>query len=178
MDTKAAEAVFFDVESGKRIKSWKTTSSGSIMYSPDGRWVAIGGGDAGVSIHEAETGKQIQRLGTKAWPVTFSPDGRWLAAMAGTKMELWEVATGLQGRTIEGGASDASALEFNHAVFTPDSRYIISVNESALRLWEVRTGREVHQWPVEGYAGEIALSADGRWLVLTGTHLTVWRRAE
>lgn len=135
----------------------------------------------GVTIRDADTGEVMHRLPTDhcCSGAAFSPNGRWLAVMADAKIELWELATGRQGRSIEGAAGSGGAVRFSSAVFTPDSRYLISVQDGGgFRLWDTFTGQEVRKWPLPG-ADHIAISPDGRWLaVIAAQDLTVWRRTD
>ena len=56
----------------------------SVAYSPDGRWLAAGGGPGVVKIWDAATGTHLTTLdhpivdGIES--IAFSPDGQWLAA--------------------------------------------------------------------------------------------------
>ena len=187
LDEHTAEASVWDVTSGKRLQTWQDSSlSLQIVYGPDGRWVATG--REGVTIRDAETGKEVRRLPVKdVRALAASPNGRWLAvATYSKKIELWEADTGRQGRTIEADSESA--------VFTPDSRSIVSMNDNDLRLFDTFTGREVRKWQVESrsdgtfilewahlqqnLADRIVFSPDGRWLVVAGYDLTVWKRAE
>jgi WD40 repeat protein len=79
----------------------------AVALSPDGKWVAAGGWDAGyvgvgqgtvsVYIFEASTGRlaaRLGRLGNVINHLAFSPDGERLVAMVGVGggLQLWETA--------------------------------------------------------------------------------------
>src|SRR5262245_54893714 len=59
----------------------------SVAVSPDGSLVAVAGGEGGVRLHDAKTGKLLRALGAAGGPcVGFSADGRTLSA-AGFHMD-------------------------------------------------------------------------------------------
>src|SRR5262249_45587811 len=58
----------------------------SVVFDPDGRWVASSGWDEIVRVWEVKTDKELRRLRGHAGPalgVAFSPDGRRLASCGG-----------------------------------------------------------------------------------------------
>lgn len=96
--------------------------------------------------------------------VAFSPDGRTLATgswdvNAEPRVKLWDVATGLQLRTLEGSANQLSV------VFGRDGRTLftagIAGSDDGIKVWDVATGKELRRF--EG-ASPIALSPDGKTL--------------
>jgi WD40 repeat protein len=67
----------------------------SVAFSPDGRTLATGSGDASVRLWEIATGRRTAKLTDHTWPVlsvVFAPDGRTLATSSGDDtVRLWLV---------------------------------------------------------------------------------------
>ena len=60
-------------------------------------------------------------------------------------------------------------------VFTPDGRWGLSGSYETLRLWELQTGKCIRTF--EGHTGwveSVAISPDGRWVVVGGDGLQCW----
>lgn len=123
---------------------------GVFAISPDGRYVAGGGGQAPgnpaetpVILWDATTGREVHSLeghstvGVRPGAYcSFSPDGRWLVTgdLAG-RLRLWEVSTGQEVRRFEGHHSTVLAN------FSPDGRLLVAASEDApCLIWDV-TGR-------------------------------------
>lgn len=94
------EVIHFETDTGKVKNYWELSSSikepnpvvHTIEVSPDGRLVAVGGGDKGyVFLFDANTGEQIGTLRNELGPVlylTFSPDSKRLATYSGGTWEI------------------------------------------------------------------------------------------
>lgn len=170
-------AEFWDIASGTKRATWKDHTIGLVKFSPDGRWIVTAA--TGVTVRDRKTQAIARQFPTKnesVPAVAFSADGRWLAAVRGRTIDLWELATGRQGPTVEIPQPERGAtVSFGNAAFMPDSRQIITSNGNAVQVWDAATGHELRQWPVKN-CGQLAISTNGQRLAVNGENLTIWER--
>jgi WD40 repeat protein len=80
----------------------------------------------------------------------------------GSRLALWEVATGRALRTF---ANDND--EINLVAFSPDGQQALSHSDDKLRLWDVSTGKEIKTFTGhQSKVNSIAFSPDGRTVLL------------
>ncbi len=137
-----------------------------VAVSPDGGLVAgVGGNNGGMTVWNAATGKIVQSLPNAVGrAVTFSMDGKWLAGAVrnglDTRVQLWEVATGREGRSLNFGSPVTSIA------FAPqgDSLAVTGV-DAALWLYDWRSGKDIRAFRGACSAVEhMAWSRDGKLL--------------
>jgi WD40 repeat protein len=114
-----------------------SSTVGSVVYSPDGRYLASGSSDDTIKIWEVATGRELRTLTGHYWgvySVVYSPDGRYLASGNGDKtIKIWEVATGKELRTLTGHSSFVESV-----VYSPDGRYLASGSgDKTIKIWRV-----------------------------------------
>jgi WD40 repeat protein len=170
------EAWLWDAATGQRIRQF-TEQKGigaAAAFSPDGRLVAAGGGNADssesafsteVRLWEAATGKQVQILtgALGVYSMAFSPDGRFLVT-GGEKnvAQIWDVARGQQAAILYGHTEGI----FGVAV-SPDGKYIATGSkDQTVRLWPMQTrpGPRIFSGHTAG-VWNVAVSPDGTRLV-------------
>jgi WD40 repeat protein len=149
-------------------KGWRHGFAFSALaFTPDGRAVASGHVDGVVHLREVATGKEVRSFDhkTNVWVVAiaFSPDGKTLASACGTKVGLWDVASGKAIVELEGNR-DMRCL-----AFSPDGRTLAlgsgsESKRSAIRMFDVPSGKEQQDFGGGASVNAIAFSPDGRCL--------------
>jgi len=160
----------WDAESGAELLRFRPGMEHvclALQFSPDGRFLATGGGGGDVRLWDSTTGREIRRLpGHRemvCW-LAFSPSGRQLAAGAndGTA-RLWEIETGTLQHVL---ASPARGI--TKVAFSPDGRRLYASGaDGFVRAWDTQSGGLLMQ-AGEGRPAllDFALTPDGRNLYL------------
>jgi WD40 repeat protein len=130
----------------------------SVVFSPDGKTVAMGGLQDAITLWDATTGQKRATLKIKeilrvangiSFPsgpldpqpaVILSPDGKTILT-AGTDgtIQLWEAATGQERATLR-----QPVLDLVKAVFSPDGKNLATLagEDRTVTLWDAATGKE------------------------------------
>jgi hypothetical protein len=148
-----------------------------LAFSPDGRWLAAGLGDAnGVRIFDVTRGEETGRdaaYGDNSSSVHFSPDGRLLLTTSyDGQVRLYAVNDGTLGQPAR--ASTGGGQQPFAARFSPDGRRIaVGFNDSTVvQVLDAKTLTEVARPSTVGVDNgnlvSVAWSADGRFLVAGG----------
>jgi WD40 repeat protein len=150
----------------------------SVVYSPDGRYLASGSWswDNTIKIWEVATGEELRTLtGHSVYSVVYSPDGRYLASgSSDNTIKIWEVATGKKLRTLTGHSDSVESV-----VYSPDGRYLASGSwDNTIKIWEVATGKKLRTFTGHSnWVWSVVYSPDGRYLASGSSDKTIkiWR---
>ncbi len=102
----------------------------------------------------------------EVWGLAFSPDGRTLVSSSDDHtLKLWDVASGVEQRTLEGHSSLVTAV-----AYSPDGELLASASyDKTIRLWKASSGVPVAT--LSGHTARVrtlAFSPDGETLVSAG----------
>jgi WD40 repeat protein len=160
-----------------------------VMFSLDGKQLAVRGVTQQVHLLDAETGKELFLLGDRparggagggvafavAGPiavapevrnVAFSTDGKRIATAAGGTVRVWTAATGK-----ELPLSDGHLGPVTGAVLSADGKIVVSWGtDRTIRRWDAATGKLLSVFPVPPTTGATAVSADGGTVAVAGSN--------
>jgi uncharacterized protein (TIGR02996 family) len=150
-----------------------------VLFSPDGRRVAVASGSrGGLKILETAGGAEVARLGDDRGLtcMAFSPDGERLACGSeGGTVRVWAVAGGIPLASLRGHDGLVSCV-----AFAPDGGRVCSgAADKTVRIWDITAGAQLacvrvddvgvwsSGWSLEGgewvvhAVHDVAFSADG-----------------
>jgi WD40 repeat protein len=151
-----------------------------VLFSPNGRLLAVGGGDQIIRLWDPATGRKLDELRGHVGGISglaFSPDGSMLASGASgnppntkgqtatdSTVRLWDVKTG-KARTLPGPERWAQTV-----AFSPDGKTLaVGGSGTRIHLIDVATGKQKHSHPGhDGTIFRVALSPDGKTLASGG----------
>ena len=145
----------------------------SLAYTPDGKLLALCGGNPGrsgeIKLVHPHTGATLRTLATANdlfLTLAFSPDGqRLLAGGADNTIRLFEVATGKELYRLEQHADWVMSL-----AFAPDGKHFASASrDKTARYFEAKSGELEETYDGHGApVFAVAFSADGKSVLSAG----------
>ncbi len=137
----------------------------AVVFSPDGQWLASGGGEGGsITLWDARTGQRAGALqGERSAPtkLVFSPDGALLGASdLSRRITLWDVAARKVQRVLEGHEANVYAFTFSR-----DGKLLASLDaDGVIRIWDLTAPQAAPRALASPSpsTGELAFSPDGR----------------
>jgi WD40 repeat protein len=166
----------WNVKSGKTVN---TVRASRVTFAPKGKQLAAVVRDANsnnnLQIQDAETGQLIQSFRSffPSLPV-FSPSGAWLASGEGTKVILWDIASGdrIQELVLGGPAIDMA--------FTPDSWGLVICHRKSqfgggtrIIVWDLEKNLQRTVTENNGWFNFLELAPDGKVLATQSEGLTL-----
>lgn len=136
-----SEVRLWNVATGKLQRAWKQPLAlRFVAFSPNGKWLACGGGDGYDSGNSVETRDQ-------------------------SIVQIWSVSTGKKAREWgnRGGCAYLSGFP-TFIAFSPNGHQIAAADEYSVSIWSMVTGKREHLF--RGRRGRLVFSADGKSLAV------------
>jgi WD40 repeat protein/serine/threonine protein kinase len=181
---------------GREVLDLKGSAGGvaSLCFSPDGKWLAVGGGEdtqgGEVQVWDVRTGELLRLLrghSRRVELVAFAADGKQLTSVSRgpllrvrkdgllvrmvpgpVELKRWDAATGKEVLSLQLANGYISALAFSPGDNPRALGQLVatSLRDNAVTIWEAGTGRQVRV--LQGHTGRVttvAFSPDGKHLV-------------
>jgi WD40 repeat protein len=188
---RAHEIKVWDALTGRELAN--LTGQGALVsaaFSPDGRWLALGGQDGTLLLADWAASKNSARLaGHKGYvaAVAFSRNGQLLAS-AGVddrQLKIW-VLDGFDPASVLEPAKVHTLIAPPHLCdlgFTADNRRLVGISRDVVKMWDVGTRQEVlslrgapqRHWD-PAFNPRVAFSGDGKRLAGTNWNesISMW----
>ena len=151
-----------------QIGSLNSGQSNQVIWSPDGKWLALASSD--IEIYDGETLEQVYTINPSPSNIAFSPDSRFLIA-AGSGLYAWNMDG--WGQIV--AKPDAGYIQ--SVAISPDGKTIATAHEKAVKLWDIASWNVTHTLPA-GSVTIVAFSPDGNTLAagggMAGTEIKLW----
>ncbi|MBX7222514.1 MAG: caspase family protein [Blastocatellia bacterium] len=157
----------WDVSTGKVLVQGKGRHGGfqTVVWSPDGKWIATGNGDVSATLWDAATGIERLTVGgvtAEVMSVAFAPDGRsFLCGSKAGSVELRRTETGELLQTFAGHSDWVESV-----AFLPQPNVFLSAGfDGTVKLWRISPGTN----PTTPTRELCVLTSfdDGHWAVVT-----------
>jgi WD40 repeat protein len=148
------ELVLYDSVSGAVLRRFDTGRARSVVFSPDGRYVAVGIVSA-VQLWDVTTGQLARTfLGNPGaiTALTFSPDGSLLLSGGASHdrgLRIWDVATGRHRWVVDTNAAGAMDV-----AFSPSGRLFGVATDVDVQVFDTLTGRVIARFNRSGGTGQ------------------------
>ena len=174
------ETVFFAAETGKEVRRW---AEGSVVnrvshmaFSPDGKTLALGGGQKAVDLRDAETGKPVldmPGLTSGSTAVQFTQDGKAISTNWRGNVALWDSLNGKQLGLLTAPPAEVTPVPvFGSTCFTADCKKAATINQKGKVMtkgvvvcWDSATSKIL--WRTNGLeCSDPVFSPDGKLLAV------------
>jgi WD40 repeat protein len=126
--------ILWDAKTGRELRTILSGMTYSVVFSPDGKWIASGNHDKTITLWDTGNGHELRTLeghSSRVFSVAFSPDGKRLASGSHGTVKLWDIETGHELLTLK---VHAGGVHF--VAFTPDGRQLVSGGDGTIRFWQ------------------------------------------
>jgi len=133
----------------------------ALRFSPDGQLIIVivnGGPDF---VYDLSTRRKVKEL--KANDAAFFRSGTTAITALAEELSLWDVKKW----EVQSRVPDPAGWMHNLVLDEARNRVATGSVEEGTKLWDLTTKRPLLHVP-SGYAGSLALSPDGRWLLTAG----------
>jgi WD40 repeat protein len=161
----------WDVDTGKVRATLKGPVGGGVQIAPDGKTLLCRGHDGVVRLWDVSNDKALADIGENAQGV-YSPDSKTVAATWGIGVRLWDAASGLAGKPLEGTGVLKGTL--TSLAFSPDSKHLVTLDNGGVVLWDVASGVAQKRWRFPGPCRKAVFAPDSRHLVLLNANGTIY----
>lgn len=171
-----------DPETGKELRQIQVPDGVvSLVFSPDGKALAVRGLTQQTRLWDTATGKELYRLGDlsptaarggvvfaptvqapETRTVAFSPDGTRIATASGGSVRLWDRATGKELPLADSHHAPLAAL----AIWADGKTAVSWGADQMIRRWEAATGKALGSFPAPPGTTLAVFSPDGRTVAL------------
>lgn len=187
----------WDATTGKHVVNYGAQHNGSVfsvVWSPDGKRVAVVAVGQGVQIYNAATGKLLDTYpansqasasvktgatmlsgGSGAYATAWSPDGKLMATSFfgsyGNSIQVWNTTTNKLVLNYTGNADVVGSV-----AWSPDGKYIVSSSwDGSTQVWNASTGHKIVVFEANPRElGQAAWSPDGKTIAfITGDQVNV-----
>ena len=158
----------YEVDSFREVTTLTEHSLGvqSVAFSPTGRYLASGNSNGTLKIYEVwdrfREVKIFYLTGSlmTVWSVAFSPDGRYLAGSSRKTIEIYEVGSFREVKTLTEHSDTVHSI-----AFSPDGCYLASASSDGYtKIYEVGSFSEVTTFREDSDFHSLAFSPDGCYL--------------
>jgi WD40 repeat protein len=161
----------WNVASGEAVKTYPAIAN---AFSGNGRFMASIDylkDPKRIVVSDLTTGQQKQAFAaSNPGAIFFDPGGQEVAVTDPLKSELriWSVTTGAEIKTLPADQS-IGALGLNAAAFTGDGKAVVAAPYpgNSIKMWDLATGRELRRFGGQSPVQGIAVTPNGRWLVVS-----------